>query len=71
MGKPIVEGEEMDYLDHLGEWGWYVYQYREVGIDAQGRLTDAPDDIDHMEWRYVPVSVEATKDAALNAARGL
>ena len=29
MGKPIVLGEEMTYLDYKGEWVWYIYQWDE------------------------------------------
>ena len=26
MGKRIVVGKEMTYLDYMGEWVWYVYK---------------------------------------------
>lgn len=30
VGKPIVLGEEMTYIDWMGERGWYVYELVEV-----------------------------------------
>jgi hypothetical protein len=58
MGKPIVLGEPMTYLDYRGEWVWYVYQLRpdETHIDGE---------------RWLPAGIETTKEAALAVAEGL
>jgi hypothetical protein len=35
MGKVIVLGEPMTYLDYLGTWVWYVYQLEAVPIEDE------------------------------------
>lgn len=55
MGKEIVLGEPMSYLDYFGEWVWYVYQLRPDDTHADGE-------------RWLPAGVETTKEAALIAA---
>jgi hypothetical protein len=55
MGKPIVLGAPMTYLDYKGEWVWYVYQLR-------------PDDTHVDGERWIPAGIETTKDLALVAA---
>jgi hypothetical protein len=79
MYRPIVLGEEMTYLDWLGEWVWYVYQEREVGIDAAGRPVGIDDDgrlIESAEAvstkkRFVVVDVKSTRDEAIAFAASL
>jgi hypothetical protein len=79
MNKPIFLGEEMTYLDWLGEWVWYVYQERDVGIDAAGRPVGIDDDgrlIESAESvstrkRFVVVDVKATRDEAIAFAASL
>lgn len=53
MGKPIVLGEPMTYLDYRGKWVWYVYQLRDDPAGGQ---------------RWMPAGVETSKDRALTAA---
>lgn len=52
MGKPIVLGEPMNYIDWKGaEVAWYVYR--------------------HDGERYQPAGVEASEEAAVQAAAAL
>ena len=55
MGKRIVLGEPMTYLDYFGEWVWYVYQLKDDET--------APDGV-----RWMPACVETTKERAMTAA---
>jgi len=79
MNKPIVLGEEMTYLDWLGAWVWYVYQEREVGIDAAGRPVGIDDDGHLVESaeavstkkRFVVADVKPTRDEAIAFAANL
>jgi hypothetical protein len=75
MGKPIVLGEEMTYLDYRGQWVWYIYQLGEVGIDKDG-VVILPGDKSgrkaiRTEERWIPAGVEESKAAALAVANGL
>lgn len=86
MGKRIVLGEPMTYLDYLGELVWYIYQLGRMGLDAEGRPLK-PDKVEDLQskaaWkakaaegvrteeRWIPVGVEASKAAALAIANGL
>jgi hypothetical protein len=86
MGKRIVLGEPMTYLDYLVEAVWYLYQLGQMGIDAEGRPLK-PDKVEDLQskaaWkakavgaarteeRWIPVGVEASKAAALAIANGL
>jgi hypothetical protein len=79
MYKPIVLGQEMTYLDWLGEWVWYIYQEREVGIDAKGRPVGIDEDGYLVESdkavskqkRFVVVAVKPTRDEAVAFATSL
>jgi hypothetical protein len=79
MNKPIVLGEEMTYLDWLGAWVWYVYQEREVGIDAAGRPVGIDEDGYLVESdkavstqkRFVVAAVKQTRDEAIAFATSL
>lgn len=55
MGKEIVLGEPMTYLDYLGEWVWYIYQLKDDETAPDGK-------------RWMPAGVETTKERALTAA---
>jgi hypothetical protein len=55
MGKVIVIGEPMTYLDYFGEWVWYIYQLREDETHSDG-------------VRWLPAGIETTKERALTAA---
>jgi hypothetical protein len=79
MYKSIVIGQEMTYLDWLGAWVWYVYQEREVGIDAAGRPVGIDDDGYPVESdkavstqkRFCVVAVKPTRDEAVAFAATL
>jgi hypothetical protein len=86
MGKKIVLGKPMTYLDYLAEDVWYIYQLGQMGIDAEGRPLKpekAEDQCSKAAWkakaaegvrteeRWIPVGVEASKAAALAIANGL
>lgn len=58
MGKRIVLGEPMTYLDYRGEWVWYVYQLKDDETAPEGK-------------RWMPAGVEKTQEAALTFAHGL
>ncbi|MBE3063853.1 MAG: hypothetical protein IMZ69_02400 [Spirochaetes bacterium] len=81
LGKVIVLGEPMTYLDYRGEDVWYVYQLQEVGVNAAGEvlLPDSkhilktgrePEDREAVRTveKWIPVAVETTKERALTAA---
>jgi hypothetical protein len=55
VGRPIVIGEPMTYLDYRGEWVWYIYQLRDDETAPDGT-------------RWLPAGVETTKERALTAA---
>ena len=86
MGKRIVLGQPMTYLDYLAEDVWYIYQLGQMGIDADGRPLKpekSEDQCSKAAWkavaaegvrteeRWIPVGVEASKAAALAVANGL
>lgn len=56
MGKEIILGEPMTYLDYRGEWVWYVYQLKPDKTHIDGE-------------RWLPAGVETTKERALTAAK--
>jgi len=86
MGKRIVLGEPMTYLDYLNDLVWYIYQLGQMGIDAEGRPLK-PDKVKDLQskaaWkakalgaarteeRWIPVGVQTSKAAALALANGL
>jgi len=55
MGKRIVLGESMIYLDYYGEWVWYIYQLKDDATAPEGK-------------RWMPAGIETTKERALTAA---
>jgi hypothetical protein len=81
MGKRIVLGERMTYLDYRGELVWYIYQEGEVGINAKGEVLfpDSPLILKNYEpegkvavrteQRWLPAGIETTQERALAAAR--
>jgi hypothetical protein len=86
MGKRIVLGESMTYLDYLAEDVWYIYQLGQMGIDEDGRPLKPEKSEDQcskvawkakaaegvrMEERWIPVGVEVSKASALAIANGL
>jgi hypothetical protein len=58
MGKRIVLGESMTYLDYRGKWVWYIYQLKDDETAPEGK-------------RWMPAGVEETQEAALAFAHGL
>lgn len=58
LGKSIVLGEDMTYLDYKGEWVWYVYHLEDDETAPDGK-------------RWMTVSVEDTKEDAMAAAEAL
>ena len=80
MGKRIVLGESMTYLDYRGELVWYIYQLSDVGINERGEVLfpDSPFILKNFEpedkvavrteERWLPVGIETTKERALTAA---
>jgi len=79
LGKVIVLGELMTYLDYLGDLVWYIYKIGEVGINAEGRVifpdspfivVANPEDTVAVktEERWLPAGIETTKERALTAA---
>ncbi|MBE3088019.1 MAG: hypothetical protein IMZ71_02735 [Chloroflexi bacterium] len=81
LGKVIILGEPMTYLDYRGELVWYIYQLQEVGVNAEGEvlLPDSkhilktgrePEDRKAVKTveKWLPVAVETTKELALTAA---
>ena len=71
LGKIIVLGEPMTYLDYRGPWGWHVYQVQPVMLDAEGRITDDPARGVTPDERYVEVGLEMDRADALELAGGL
>lgn len=63
LGNIIVDGERFDYLDWLGEYGWYVYE-KTTGID----------EITHQEREYtthIGTVFGDTQEAVVSAAKAL
>ena len=75
MGKPIILGEEMTYLDYYGEHVFYVYALAKVGIDKNGVIILPGDktkrDTVKTEVRWLPVGIEKTEEKARSFAEGL
>ncbi len=75
MGKPIVIGEEMTYLDYYGNHVFYIYVLGKVGIDVNG-VVILPGDKSgrkavRTEERWLPAGVEETEKTARAIADGL
>lgn len=75
MGKPIMIGEEMTFLDYRHVWGYYVYQMQDVMLDEKGRITDDEEqamrnDEDEIiiEHRYIQVGFDYDREKALEIA---
>lgn len=75
MGKPIVLGKKMTYLDYYGEHVFYVYHLAEVGIDKKGVVILPGDKTERepvkTEERWLPVGVADTEKEARTIAEGL
>ncbi len=75
MGKKIVLGEDMTYLDYYGNRVFYIYGLGEVGIDKDDVIILPGDDSGReavrTEERWLPVGVEDTQEKAQAVAAGL
>ena len=75
MGKPIILGQEMTYLDYYGKHVFYIYVLGEVGIDKDGVVILPGDDTGReavrTEDRWLPAGVEETEKTARAIADGL
>ena len=75
MGKNIVLGEEMTYLDYYGNHVFYIYGLGEVGIDIDGVIILPGDDSGReavrTEERGLPAGGEETEKTARASADGL
>jgi hypothetical protein len=68
VGKPIVLGQEMDYLDWLNPHGWYLYEESDVAVvDAAGaQVVENGQPV--MERKWLPVQFVETSEADAVAA---
>ena len=75
MGKKIVLGEEMTYLDYYGNRVFYIYAFGKVGIDKDGVIILPGDksgrEAVKTEERWLPAGVEETEEMAKAVADGL
>lgn len=75
MGKPILLGEEMTFLDYYGEHVFYVYSLEDVGIDKNGVVILPGDKTERepvkTEERWLPVGVGETEKEARTIAEGV
>lgn len=63
-GKIIVLGQEMEYLDFLGEHGWYVYKLLPAPDAAEIDITTWPDVFHGVPYRWLTAGYSDTAEDA-------
>jgi hypothetical protein len=78
LGNEIVLGKEMYYLDDKGDWGWYVYQLKDVGLNESGKVIGIDINGKYVkssaasyQKRFVVVDIKSTKELAIQFAEKL
>lgn len=70
-GKRIKLGEEMEYLDYLGDIEWILYEWRPVMLDKYGNVTTDERIAIASDEKFMPIKRFADKDAAIKAAKAV